>query len=307
MLLNRLRKRRLLCFAILFTPAFYALCGEFEIRYPVPENREDTRYEYYVELLKIAMEHTLDTHGAFLLTPVDITVTQGRAASEVAKAGDIDVFWTTTSRRREEEMSPVRVPLLKGLMGYRIGFIQQGDQQRFSDINTINQLQQLSAGQGYDWPDAQILQANQFTVMAAHEPSLHTMLKIGRFDYFPRGIHELPGEADYHSYLAVEKTLLFHYPAPMFFFVSQRRPELTERLHAGLLEAIEQGTFDNHFNQRISSLDLVERFGVAHRRLIRLRNPLLTEQTQRLVDDKRFWLDLSVHCKLEKHCALDDE
>ena len=142
-----------------------------EVRYPVPDDPNDTRHEYYVGLLKMALVRTQDTFGPFLLEPLDISVTQGRAASEVANDRGIDVFWTITNLHREKQMLPVRVPLLKGLMGYRICFIRQGDQDRFSAIAHVNDLRKLSAGQGYDWPDSQILQANRFTVMAAHEPN----------------------------------------------------------------------------------------------------------------------------------------
>lgn len=95
-----------------------------------------------------------------------------------------------TSKALEEDLQAIYVPLLKGLMGARIAIIRQDEHHIFTPSMTLSELKAMSAGQGYDWPDSDILRANGFDVIEGSAFSLLLMLEKKRFDYFPRAIHE---------------------------------------------------------------------------------------------------------------------
>ena len=73
-------------------------------------------------------------------------------------------------------------------MNHRLFFIRQGDQARFDNIKTLEDLKQIRFGQGRSWQDASILEnAGLNVVKATKKPSLYHMLDGGRFDAFPPG------------------------------------------------------------------------------------------------------------------------
>lgn len=136
---------------------------------------------------------------------------QNRAIQELAKGNKVDVYWTMTSIEREEKLLPVRIPLLKRLFGYRIFLIREEDRKKFANINSVEELKQLVAGQGSDWPDTKVLRANGFDVVGITDyKSIFPMLHRTRVDYVPRGISEPWGEVISHKdkNFIVEETIM---------------------------------------------------------------------------------------------------
>lgn len=50
-------------------------------------------------------------------------------------------------------MLPVRIPLLKGLMGCRISIINKKNRKKFAKIKSVEELKKLTALQGHDYFD----------------------------------------------------------------------------------------------------------------------------------------------------------
>ena len=69
-----------------------------------------------------------------------------------------------TSDVRERELLPLRFPLDRGLMGWRLLLVRRSEQQRFAGIRSLDGLASMTAGQMHDWPDTQILRANGLKV-----------------------------------------------------------------------------------------------------------------------------------------------
>jgi len=114
---------------------------------------------------------------------------QGRAIHQLAQDKNVDIIWTVTSKTRERQLLPIRIPLLKGLLGHRVLIIRKKEKRIFSAVLNLEDLQQFTAGQGHDWPDVKILQANGINVSTASTyDGLFSMLQAARFDFFPRGI-----------------------------------------------------------------------------------------------------------------------
>lgn len=206
----------LLIFAFLVTGSAYAQDSQ-SIRYNISLQFTDEKQSYYIDLLKLALEETTDEYGSYKLEPVLIEMPQGRTSIMIEQGGLIDVTWRMTSKDMEEKLAAVYWPLLKGLMGYRIFIIDKNNQALFADRLSESELKLLVAGQGNDWPDADILEHNGYTVMRGPSHALLNMLEKGRLDYFPRALHEPWIEIEHRENFLVEEQILLRYPAPMFF------------------------------------------------------------------------------------------
>ncbi|MFT6986792.1 MAG: ABC-type amino acid transport substrate-binding protein, partial [Psychromonas sp.] len=174
---------------------------------------------------------------------------QSRLVDEI-KLGNIDLMWAGVDPTLESELKPVRIPMFKGLLGHRIFIIKKGNQARFDNIKTLQDLKQLKAGQGTQWGDTQILKgANIPVVTTLKYPNLFLMLEGERFDYFPRAIHEPWSEVEERPELnlTVEKNIMLVYPFAMYFFVNKDNQALHDKLYKGFEMAIADGSFNELF------------------------------------------------------------
>lgn len=260
------------------------------IKHIRPESETDKRPRYYVDLLRLVLERTQDVDGAFHLKPAEKRMFQGRAIISLQKGEALDVVWTMTSKEREEDLLPIRIPLLKGLLGYRIFLIRPQDTEKFAAITTLEDLKSLTAGQGHDWPDTKILRANGLQVITAGTyDGLFEMLERGRIDYFPRGVNEPWAELQAHpeSELIVEESILLKYPAAIYFFVNKKDRALANRIERGLRLMMKDGSFDEFFHTHPHTQPIFERANLEQRKTFTLENPLLPPETP--LDEEELW------------------
>lgn len=245
--------------------------------HPDRPSANDARYDFQIRLLKLA----LDKSGvAYQMRPSKIKMEQGRSLLQLEKGEDLDVLWSMTSRDREQKLRPIRIPIDKGLTGYRVFLVKPENLKKFAQVSTLEQLRRYEAGQGSHWPDTRILQANGLNVYGAtgHE-NLFNMLDAGRFDYFPRSITEVWDEIAAHPgrNFEIEPTILLAYPAAAYYFVNKKNLALAGAIETGLRRAIRDGSFDQlfyaYYGEFIRNADLPKR------KVIRLRNPLLSDET----------------------------
>ncbi len=249
----------------------------------------DDAKEYKYQVLHLILEKTEKTDGPFKIQAPQQELPQARDF-EMVKQGYVDVILTATSREREQELHPIRIPFEKGLYGYHIFIINESDQPKFSAVRTLADLQKLWAGQNEIWPETKIFRANGLNVVAtAGYRELFTMLKERRFDYFPRTAAEpwrelvdmnIPG-------LVVEKDLLIYYPVPGYIFTAKNNLKLANRLERGLKMAIADGSFDKLFHNNIYMKEALERGNLKNRRLFKLEDNSLSEETP--LNDKSLW------------------
>ncbi len=262
------------------------------ITYVKPEGINDNRNEYFIKLLALALNKT-ETQSNKIDLQATMSMQQGRALHQLAQGRSIDVVWTVTSADREKQLLPVRIPLLKGLLGHRVLIIRKEDQDKFSAVNNIKDLQQYTAGQGHDWPDTKILRANQFTVTTTSTyEGLFGMLAAQRFDFFPRGINEAWQEIEIQANpkLIVEEHILLYYPSPIYFFVNNHDKLLAKRLEKGLTLSIADGSFDQLFYTHNAHKKMFAIGRLNQRKVITLKNPLLPPLTP--LQNKKLWYKL---------------
>ena len=212
------------------------------------------------------------------LEPTPELIPQNRAMQELGwrrGRGRLDVVWTMTSVEREKQALPVRVPIFKGLYGWRLLLALPEVAERLRGVSNLAELKRFSMVQGLDWPDTGILQGNGLPVVVS--PTYEAMFKqvrLGRADAFPRSVEEVWWELErYGQGLVVVPDICLHYPAPVYYFVAPDDAVLAAAIHVGLQRLRASGAFDRLFLKHHGE-DLA-RAKLASRRIIKLNNPLL--------------------------------
>lgn len=263
--------------------------AETLVVYPAPESPQDRRFDDLHELLRGALERTADDFGPFRMEPMPESMSSIRYARELEQGRLPNVIWSSTSIAREAALLPIRIPLRRGLLSYRIALIHEDEQPRISAIRSIEDLQALTFVQGTGWGDVDVYRANGIRVETAQYESQFRMVHAGRVDMFPRGVGEvfpeLKDRTEDLPRLAVEQDLLFYYPWPYYLFVAQGNDDLAHRLETGLRLMIADGSFEEIFI-RYHGADIA-RARLDERHIIRLRNPLLPPETP--LEDHTLW------------------
>jgi ABC-type amino acid transport substrate-binding protein len=252
------------------------------VRITVSSAQLQPRDDLYVTLAQEAMAAAgKDVHWSFEAQPM--TLPQERMLREVQLGNSVDMTWSMTSSNREQRLLPVRIPLLRGLFGYRVLVIRKSDEAVFESIETLEDFNGLVGGQGQDWPDIHILRANGLEQISATVlDQLYMQLSAGRIDYVPRSITEVAVEQELYDFsqFTVLRSPVLRYPAPSYFFVSPKKPELASALEKGLKLMLESGRFQevlaNHPNAGPWFTKPQRWRG---RRIIDLQNPLLHPAT----------------------------
>jgi hypothetical protein len=260
----------------------FTAAADPEILY-YPKRAESPRWNYALGLVELALQ---ESGRDYLLQPTVDEMSQTRAAREL-ELGNIDFIWTGTSAEYEERFRPVRIPVLRGLDGYRICVIDPERQSAFSAVDSLDELKQLTIGQDPGWSDVKILEAAGLKVVTAPYDALPNMVERDRYDCFLRGAHEAPNEVAKHPALAVEDDLLIVYPFTSFFFVNRKDAELAEALETGLTKAYEDGRFMQHFNSHPAIRAIFDEGRIEQRRRFDIPNPFLTNETRAIPD--QYW------------------
>lgn len=253
--------------------------------YPRAESATDVRSSYPLALLQKCEQQYSDR---FKLLPSKVKTQQSRSLRQLEADKDMDVVWALTDQQREEALLPIRIPIDRGLIGWRLLLINSNKQLIFDKVSTAEQLSKLVAGQGHDWPDVDVLKANHFTVASSstYEGLFH-MLAREHIDYFPRAISEVWPElaSNAHLGLTVQSKLLIYYPSALYYFVNKKNVWLADTLETCLSQATEDGSFKTLFDEYY--LDFILRADLKNRTIIGLDNPLLPASAP--AKDSGYW------------------
>lgn len=246
------------------------------------------------DVLEAALERTRATHGDYKLTtspdPAQaLRFRHARTSSDI----QVNVVILTIGPDWGDILTPVRIPVLRGLLGYRLLLVHRKDLDRFSRINTLEELRQVSFGSVEHWSDTAIMKSDGLRVVTGSSyDGLFKMMQAGRFETLTRGAHQIAAEM-----AAIEKTpdndivvephLLLHYTLPVYFWFS-RDPEgqrRAQRVEAGLRSMVADGSLEKMFNERFGGV--IAKYDLNHRTLIELPDPLLVPEDP--VGDARLW------------------
>lgn len=254
----------------------FSACGEQTVRITSGAN------PYVIELLKHTLSYQKEIHT---LDFVENIPTQNRAIRLLGDKNGIDVFWSVTSDEREKQALAVRIPIVKGVLGYRLGVIKKSRLDYFSKLKTDGELRGLRYGLRADWPDTVIFKDNDFNVLEySQENSGYELLEASRIDVLPIDAlyaNDITNMTD----LAIDPAHVFYYPSAVYFFVKKDNQALYQKLKTGLYKAIEDGSFDTLFNRYFEG-ELAE-LALEKRQKITLVNTLLPASAP--INTKKYW------------------
>jgi hypothetical protein len=255
------------------------------VTYPRPESLADERASYPLALLKLSL---YKAGNPYQLAASAVRMQQGRSLRLLEQGKGIDLVWTVTSQAREDAFLPVRIPIDRGLIGWRLLLIRPQDRALFASVATAAALAPLRAGQGHDWPDTDVLRANRYAVYTSTSyERLFRMLNRGHIQYFPRAVTEIWSELDTHREqpLEVAGGVVLHYPEALYFFVNKSNTALAATVEKGLRIAIADGSMTTLFEHYYG--DAIARGALDRRTVLRLANPLLPAATP--LADQTLW------------------
>ncbi|MBM7062120.1 transporter substrate-binding domain-containing protein [Pseudomonas sp. UL073] len=265
---------RLLAYFLLLLASASGVARE-QLTYPLHHDGVNPE-SYAVDLLRLALSKA---GGDFELQPSPQPMSPGRSVYSLERNdGDVQVIWTMTTREREAQLLPVRIPIYKGMIGWRIALVRADEQQLLEQLRSVDDLAKLRIGQRSDWPDTPILRANHLTVeTSTGYPGLFRMLVAKRFDLLPLEAvvveHEQQRMAQEGLGIAIDEHVILHYPSAFYYFTSKQRPELAEAIRRGLDATIADGSFERLFQQHFGAT--LRALHLKQRRIIELQNPLL--------------------------------
>lgn len=212
------------------------------------ENPDSNNY-YFVRALKLALDKTVASHGPYRLEQPKAYLVDSRLRASIDQ-GVVDLAWFTSSPEAETALLAIKKPLLGPINEYHLLLIRREDQERFSQVKTLEELRNFTGGISEQWADAEVLRANELPLVAVSRyPVLFKMLAAKRFDYFPRGLYQITSEARRHPELdlVIENSLMLHYPSSTYFFVAKDNRKLANRIQSGLELAERDGSLDELF------------------------------------------------------------
>lgn len=216
------------------------------VAYAESDNPLEPSY-YYQSLLRIALDKTVDTYGPYDLRFSNTIESVDRMHNMVAH-GSADLIWASVNQKRSAKMRVIPINLLRDLNNYRLLLVRPENKSSFEGIVSLRGLSRFKAGNGTNWTDSRILEANGIKVVTApNYGNLIKMLAAGRFDYISRGLHEIHSDIATFSgeELSIADGIVLRYKQPISysFYVNENLHELALRLEQGLAIAEEDGSF----------------------------------------------------------------
>jgi hypothetical protein len=240
-------------------------------------NKTQSRQQYEREVLDAALKATTAAHGKYQLQEDLTDYPLAADEASVFRSKGFDIFGTVAGNTKlaAEKKILIPLPLMKGLLGYRILIIRAADKEKFAAIKSAQQLQQLRLG---TWADAELFRQNGYKVEEKGSfDDLFTRLENNEFDYVSFGANEVAGvfaqRAAQSGKLIVDSSLLVYYPFPLVFYVNPNNKALAKQVTQGLQTISSNGELDAIFNRYFGAE--LKLLNLSSRTKITLKNPIL--------------------------------
>ena len=258
-----------------------------DITYPANADG-DTRLEYPLALLELALTKAgVD----YTLVPKERPGSNTRVAVLMEQEGTFDVAFFGTRPDLEERLRPIRFPIHRGLLGFRVAITHKDNLAKLDEVNTPEEFLELSVCQGLGWSDTAILQEAGFFVVTGDYHNLFKVVNARRCDLYTRALFEAYGEVDQRQSelpdLVVDDSILIRYRLASFIFVNPAKEELAQAIERGLEVAMQDGSFRRLFESATVHVEARKRANVSARHCIDIPNSLLSPETAAIPDD--YW------------------
>lgn len=238
---------------------------------------EKAKYTYRIQLANLILSKTAPEYGPSAVIPYyKKDPTQPRSVL-LLKEGKVDLLYLSPTKKLLEETDVIKIDIHNGMLGYRVFIIRKEDRDKFSRINTLDDLRQFKGGFGSQWGDFKIFALNRLPVVGA--VSTHTLLNMldkNRFDYFHRGLHEAWAELEKQKErfpdLVVEETLALVYDFPVYFVFSKANRPLKKRFEKGFNIILNDGSFKELYLKNFGGY--AKKAKLNSRKILRINYPI---------------------------------
>lgn len=285
---------RIFIVALVFSVCFCAqpVVAKDVVKINTGQSTRDIRSQYSFALLYEALNQTVDEYGEYEVQIIGLSLPNFRKMQQISEGETINAGMALTTIEWEQKTIPIRVPLRRGILNYRLLMIHKDNLNQFSSVGSDLGLKRYKVGLRRNWATWEIMREMQFEVVNVFGyEAVFGMLEKQRFDFVPRGPHEIYDELrirqDEFPSLRVEPNIALYIPAPFYIFVSPKNPRLAKRLELGLNKLVDNGFLPSLFDEYYAHF--LRQSNMAERKVIHLGNPFLPELTP--LEDKRLWLD----------------
>lgn len=191
--------------------------------------------QYAIDLIKFLVKRSGQS-GNYI--PYQPPGSQTRKEFQL-NSGDYDIDWFGSTSEIEGRAIPIRVPIFRGLLGYRVFITNATTSNKLYKDMPLAELQKFKLIQGQGWGDIAVLQSGGYNNIKSisNFKNIFKMIEHERVDLFPRSITEPYGELGSRCNLSndfkckdknmlIDDKLMVVYKLPMFFFVSPKRKDL---------------------------------------------------------------------------------
>lgn len=258
---------------------------------------DDQNDIYFFRLLQETLKAADGDHTA-RIHRYSHAVPQSRVLRAIlSDTSPVNIIFTGHSLQREQHLRQIDIPLLRGLLGYRLFAIRKEDAQLFARMKTLGDLtEKITLGSGTSWPDTYILKNAGFQITTGKIDNLWRMLHWKRFKALPMGMHEIGGELQRfqqqlpNTDLTTEKTIMLYYHFDYFFYVAPNDKRRAGIIEQGLRRLYENGGFMRLFESDPKIQQALAEAARYKRKVIHLENPLNSKRVQAIPD--KYWLRL---------------
>lgn len=262
----------------LFNPFAFAAIDSVKLN--SGHSDKDIRYLYNLEVMQKALEATRLTHGDYKIIITDGSIPNKRLLQNLESGMQINAAMSMANQDWENRLISIKTPVRQGIFNYRLLLVNKFSVNIFKHVKTIEDLKRLKVGIRDGWTTSRIMKKLGYKVTDTFTyESLFSMLDKGRFDYVPRGVHEIYDEfeirRDTLKNLVIEPNIALYMPMPNYIYVSPTVPHIAKRLEVGLQLIIENGslnqTLETYFGEDIVKADIKNRL------ILDVGNPFLAE------------------------------
>lgn len=256
----------------------------------IGESTLDQRIHFKKRILTKALDLTRGAYGDYEIKIKKYYMNSDRSFVELKTGKNINVYFALTRKDMESIGTPIRIPVRRGLVSYRLLLINKGTEHLFKNVETLDDLKNIRVGIDTAWATYKTVFHHNFNVVpVADYDSMFNMLSRKRFDYIPRSINEIFDELDRHSSknfkFSIEPSLVLYLPSATYIFVSNKSPRIAQRLHLGLNMMVDNGDLEKIFDEFFS--DQLIKADLKNRKVIYIPNPYLPFKTP--MKNKKLW------------------
>jgi hypothetical protein len=242
-------------------------------------NKSPTRRNYEKQLLSLCVQEAGITDADIIVDECDYPAAEDEG-NIFSKGCDLLVSVAGNQKFSGKPTTIIEIPVCRGVLGHRLLVIPQKQAERFANINSVRQLQQMTIGIPATWADADLFRHNDFNVSEKGSlDDLFMRLLNQEFDYIALGANEI--ESIFAQFsgekagLLLEPTILIYYPLPLVFYIHSDRQDLVSIIESGLTTAIANGKHESLFEEHHPNL--INRLALRTRTTFRLTNPYLPD------------------------------